>query len=221
MLVLCLLCVVNLVVVLCFVMMFLVFMLIVVYVQLVFMLVIGLLGDIILFDLYFYNVMFNLNVVEYMFEVLIVKDEKMCFKLGFVMLWKVLSDMVWEVKLCFGVYFYDGSEFILVDVVYLLVCLVIIKNSLLLFMIYMCGFKEVMVVDKLIVCIIMNGLYLLVLNDLLIIYMVLKKVVEKVGVDDFNNGCVMIGIGLYKFVFFNCGDCVEFMCFDGYWGKKL
>lgn len=77
-----------------------------------------------------------------------------------------------------------------------------------------------MVKDLFMLIIKMNILNLDLLLNFVFVYIVSKYVGEKLLIEDYNVGCVVVGMGLYKFVLYVFGDCVVMVCNDNYWGGK-
>lgn len=159
--------------------------------------------------------------VLYIFELLVFFDKNGCYMFGFVILWKFIDVNMWEIKFCFNVKWSDGMLFIGEDVKVFIECLVCLINSFGLFISYIKLIIDVQIVDLFMVWLkLLMFNYVSILNDLNSLFIILKKVVNVVQVD-FDVGCVMIGIGLFLFDYFMCGQEIVLKKNLYYWGCVL
>ncbi|MBU3738338.1 MAG: ABC transporter substrate-binding protein [Rhodoferax sp.] len=160
-------------------------------------------------DPHFQNITTNANVVEHMFEPLVMRSAAGKLAPGLAESWTLIDNLTWEFKIRRGARFSDGSPVTAEDVVYSLDRPANIKNSPASFTQYTKAISAKKVVDAGTVRLTTAVPTPLLPDDLVQVIIVSKKATEGLASDDFASGRGMVGSGPYKFVRFLRDDRVE------------
>jgi peptide/nickel transport system substrate-binding protein len=169
-------------------------------------------------DPHFQNITTNANVIEHMFEPLVMRDPDGKLAPGLAESWKLLNGLTWEFKIRKGARFSDGSPVTAEDVIYSLDRPATIKNSPASFTLFTKAIINKQASDASTVRLTTGQPSPLLPADLVSIIIVSKKATEGLSSDDFASGKGMVGSGPYKFVRFLRDDRVEMERSDTYNG---
>lgn len=183
-------------------------------------LTIGLKGEPTSLDPHFHNVNSNNQMALYVFDKLILQDNKQKMYPGLAESWKPINETTWEFKLRKGVKFHDGGDFTAEDVKFTIERLPNVPNSPSSFAGAVGAVKEVEIVDDYTVRIHSDKPAPLTPRDFASFAIVSKKAVEGKGTEDFNSGVATIGTGPYKLVEWARGDKIVYERNEDYWGEK-
>lgn len=170
-------------------------------------------------DPHFQNITTNANVIEHMFEPLVMRDPNGKLVPALAESWSLVNGLTWEFKIRKGAKFSDGSPVTAEDVVYSLDRPATIKNSPSSFNVYTKTIINKKIVDASTVRLTTGQPSPLVPSDLVYVIIVSKKATEGLSSDDFASGKGMVGSGPYKFVRFLRDDRVEMERNDNYNGS--
>ena len=171
-------------------------------------------------DPHFQNITTNANVIEHMFEPLVMRSADGKLAPGLAESWSLINNLTWEFKIRRGAKFSDGSPVTAEDVVYSLDRPSNIKNSPASFTQYTKSIVGKKIIDANTVRLTTGAETPLLPDDLVSIIIVSKKATEGLASDDFANGKGMVGSGPYKFVRFLRDDRVEMARSEHYNGPN-
>lgn len=160
-------------------------------------------------DPHFQNITTNSNVLEHMFEPLVMRNPDGKLAPGLAESWSLVNGLTWEFKIRKGAKFSDGSPVTAEDVVYSLDRPATIKNSPASFTLFTKAIINKKVVDPSTIRLTTGQPSPLMPDDLVSVMIVSKKATEGLSSDDFAGGKGMVGSGPYKFVRFLRDDRVE------------
>ncbi len=184
-------------------------------------LTLGLKGEPTSLDPHFHNVTSNNQMAIYVFDKLILQDERQKMQPGLAVSWKPVADTVWEFKLREGVKFHDGSPFTAEDVKYTIERIPTVPNSPSSFTFAVSAITEVEIVDPLTVRVHTEKPSPLMPRNFAAFTIVSKKAAEGKTTEDFNSGAAAIGTGPYKLAEWARGDKIVYERNDEYWGGKM
>ncbi len=151
-------------------------------------LTLGLKGEPTSLDPHFHNVTSNNQMAIYVFDKLILQDERQKMQPGLAVSWKPVADTVWEFKLREGVKFHDGSPFTAEDVKYTIERIPTVPNSPSSFTFAVSAITEVEIVDPLTVRVHTEKPSPLMPRNFAAFTIVSKKAAEGKTTEDFNSG---------------------------------
>ncbi|MEO8859198.1 MAG: ABC transporter substrate-binding protein [Burkholderiaceae bacterium] len=160
-------------------------------------------------DPHFQNITTNANVLEHMFEPLVMRDPDGKLAPALAESWSLINGLTWEFKIRKGAKFSDGTPVTAEDVVYSLDRPATIKNSPASFTLFTKAIINKKIVDPNTVRLTTGQPSPLMPDDLVSVIIVSKKATEGLASDDFASGKGMVGSGPYKFVRFLRDDRVE------------
>ena len=160
-------------------------------------------------DPHFQNITTNANVIEHMFEPLVMRSADGRLAPALAASWTNVNNLTWDFKLRPGAKFSDGSPVTIDDVIYSLDRPASIKNSPASFTQYTRSITGKRAIDAQTLRITTGAPTPLLPDDLVSIIIVSKKATEGLASDDFAAGKGMVGSGPYKFVRFLRDDRVE------------
>ncbi len=171
-------------------------------------------------DPHFQNITTNSNVLEHMFESLVMRDPNGKLIPGLAESWSLVNGLTWEFKIRKGAKFSDGTPVTAEDVIYSLDRPATIKNSPSSYNIYTKAIINKTAVDASTVRLTTGQPSPLLPQDLTYLIIVSKKATEGLSSDDFASGKGMVGSGPYKFVKFLRDDRIEMARSDTYNGPN-
>lgn len=183
-------------------------------------LTIGLKGEPTSLDPHFHNVTNNNQMALYVFDKLILQDNKQKMYPGLAESWGPVDATTWEFKLRKGVKFHDGSPFTAEDVKFTIERLPNVPNSPSSFAGAVGAVTNVEIVDPHTVRIHTEKPAPLTPRDFASFVIVSKKAAEGKATEDFNSGAATIGTGPYKLVEWARGDKLIYERNEDYWGEK-
>jgi peptide/nickel transport system substrate-binding protein len=157
---------------------------------------------------------------EYLYDKLVVLDEKLKVKASLAQSWKLVDNLTWEFKLRKGVTFHDGSPFTADDVLFTIDRVPNVPNSPNSFSQFTRGIESVTKVDDHTIVIRTKAPNPVLPNDLSNVWIVSAKVAKGATTADFNSGKAAIGTGPYKLVEWVNGERLVVERNDRYWGGK-
>ena len=171
-------------------------------------------------DPHFQNITTNANVIEHMFEPLVMRSADGKLAPGLAESWSLVNGLTWEFKIRKGAKFSDGSLVTAEDVVYSLDRPATIKNSPASFTLFTKAIINKKIMDANTVRLTTGAPSPLMPDDLVSVIIVSKKATEGLTSDDFASGKGMVGSGPYKFVRFLRDDRIEMERNDQYNGPN-
>ena len=171
-------------------------------------------------DPHFQNITTNANVIEHMFEPLVMRSADGKLAPGLAESWTNVNNLTWDFKIRRGARFSDGSPVTADDVIYSLDRPASIKNSPASFTQYTRSIASKRAIDAQTVRLTTTVPTPLLPDDLVSVIIVSKKATEGLASDDFAAGKGMVGSGPYKFVRFLRDDRIEMARNDNYNGPN-
>ncbi len=171
-------------------------------------------------DPHFQNITTNANVIEHMFEPLVMRSADGKLAPGLAESWTNVNNLTWDFKIRRGAKFSDGSPVTVEDVIYSLDRPANVKNSPASFTQYTRSIASKKAVDAQTVRLTTTVPTPLLPDDLVSVIVVSKKATEGLASDDFAAGKGMVGSGPYKFVRFLRDDRIEMARNDNYNGPN-
>ena len=156
---------------------------------------------------------------EYLYDKLVVYDEKLRLKPALAESWKLVDDLTWEFQLRKGVVFHDGSPFTADDVIATFERVPNVPNSPNSFAQYTRGVESIRKVDSHRLVFRTKAPNAQFPHDLTNVFVIPAKVKDATTAD-FNAGKAAIGTGPYKLVEWVNGDRLVVERNDRYWGPK-
>ena len=157
---------------------------------------------------------------EYLYDKLVVLDEKLKVTPSLAQSWKLVDDLTWEFRLRKGVTFHDGSPFTADDVLFTIERVPNVPNSPNSFAQFTRGIEKVTKVDDHTIVIRTKAPSPQLPNDLANVWIVSSKAAKGATTADFNSGKAAIGTGPYKLVEWVNGERLVVERNDRYWGPK-
>lgn len=133
--------------------------------------------------------------------------------------WTVVDPLTWEIALRKDVKFHDGTPFTADDVLFTFDRSQNVPNSPFSFKSYLGGKKLEKVSDH-VIRITTPSPNPILINEIMTVSIISKKVGEKATTDDYNRGTALVGTGPYRFVEWRSGQHIKLQLHDGYWGNK-
>ena len=171
-------------------------------------------------DPHFQNITTNANVIEHMFEPLVMRTADGKLAPGLAESWSLVNGLTWEFKIRQGAKFSDGSPVSAEDVIYSLDRPATIKNSPASFTLFTKAIINKKIIDANTVRLTTGQPSPLMPDDLVSVIIVSKKATEGLASDDFASGKGMVGTGPYRFVRFLRDDRIEMERNDNYNGRN-
>ncbi len=171
-------------------------------------------------DPHFQNITTNANVIEHMFEPLVMRSADGKLAPGLAESWSNVNSLTWDFKIRRGAKFSDGSPVTIDDVIYSIERPASIKNSPASFTQYTRSIASKRALDAQTLRLTTSVPTPLLPDDLVSIIIVSKKATEGLASDDFAAGKGMVGTGPYKFVRFLRDDRVDLARNDNYNGPS-
>ena len=157
---------------------------------------------------------------EYLYDKLVVLDQKLKLKPALAESWKLVDDLTWEFRLRKGVTFHDGSPFTADDVLFTIERVPNVPNSPNSFSQFTRGIEKATKVDDHTVVLRTKAPNPMLPNDLTNVFVVSAKVARGATTADFNSGKAAVGTGPYKLVEWVNGERLVVERNDRYWGPK-
>jgi len=157
---------------------------------------------------------------EYLYDKLVVLDEKLKVAPSLAQSWKLVDDLTWEFRLRKGVTFHDGSPFTADDVLFTIERVPNVPNSPNSFAQFTRGIETVTKVDDHTLVIRTKAPNPVLPNDLSNVWIVSAKAAKGATTADFNSGKAAIGTGPYKLVEWVNGERLVVERNERYWGPK-
>lgn len=171
-------------------------------------------------DPHYHNLTPNNMMALYVFDRLILQDEKQNLKPGLAVSWKNVDDLTWEFKLRKGVKWHDGSDFSADDIAFTIERAPNVPNSPSSVGRYIKQIKSVKIVDAHTILLKTAKPFPLMPTYMSTFGIVSKKSGTGASTADYNSGKAMNGTGPFKFVEFVPGDRIVYKRNDNYWGDK-
>ncbi|MBX3540383.1 MAG: ABC transporter substrate-binding protein [Chelatococcus sp.] len=133
--------------------------------------------------------------------------------------WKVIDPLTWEIALRKDVKFHDDTPFTADDVLFTFERSQNVPNSPFSFKSYL-GNKKLEKVDDHLIRIRTPSPNPILINEIMTVSIISRKVGEKATTDDYNRGTAMVGTGPYRFVEWRSGQHIKLERHEGYWGNK-
>ena len=146
-------------------------------------------------DPHFQNITTNANVIEHMFEPLVMRTADGKLAPGLAESWSLINGLTWEFKIRKGAKFSDGSPVTAADVVYSLDRPATVKNSPASFTLFTKAIINEKIMDANTVRLTTGQPSPLMPDDLVSVIIVSKKATEGLASDDFASGKGMVGTG--------------------------
>ncbi len=157
---------------------------------------------------------------EYLYDKLVVLDQKLRLKPALAESWKLVDDLTWEFRLRKGVVFHDGSPFTADDVLFTIERVPNVPNSPNSFSQFTRGIEKATKVDDHTIVLRTKAPNPTLPNDLTNVFIVSAKVAKGATTADFNAGKAAIGTGPYKLVEWVNGERLVVERNERYWGPK-
>ncbi len=171
-------------------------------------------------DPHYHNLTPNNMMALYVFDRLILQDEKQNLKPGLAVSWNNIDDLTWEFKLRKGVKWHDGSDFSADDIAFTIERAPNVPNSPSSVARYIKQIKSVEIIDPLTIRFKTAKPFPLMPTYMSTFGIVSKKSGTGASTADYNSGKAMNGTGPFKFVEFVPGDRIIYKRNDNYWGDK-
>jgi peptide/nickel transport system substrate-binding protein len=157
---------------------------------------------------------------EYLYDKLVVYDEKLRLKPALAESWKLVDDVTWEFRLRRGVAFHDGSPFTADDVIATIERVPNVPNSPNSFSQFTRPIESMRKVDDHTLVFRTKGPYPQFAHDLTNVFIIPSRLAKGATTADFNSGKAAIGTGPYKLVEWVNGDRLVVERNDRYWGPR-
>ncbi len=157
---------------------------------------------------------------EYLYDKLVVLDDKLRVTPSLAESWKLLDDLTWEFQLRKGVVFHDGSPFTADDVLFTIERVPNVPNSPNSFSQFTKAIEKVTRVDDHTIRIRTKAPHPLLPNDLANVWIISSRAAKGATTADFNSGKAAIGTGPYRLVEWVNGQRLVVERNDRYWGPK-
>lgn len=157
---------------------------------------------------------------EYLYDKLVVLDDKLKVQPSLAQSWKLVDNFTWEFRLRKGVTFHDGSPFTADDVLFTIDRVPNVPNSPNSFSQYTRGIEKITKVDDHTIVVRTKEPNPQLPNDLSNVWIISAKAAKGAATADFNSGKAAIGTGPYKLVEWVNGERLVVERNDKYWGPK-
>jgi peptide/nickel transport system substrate-binding protein len=157
---------------------------------------------------------------EYLYDKLVILDDKLKVTPSLAQSWKLIDDLTWEFRLRKGVSFHDGSPFTADDVLFTVDRVPNVPNSPNSFSQFTRGIEKVTKVDDHTIVVRTKAPNPMLLNDFANIWIISAKAAKGATTADFNSGKAAIGTGPYKLVEWVNGERLVVERNGRYWGPK-
>ena len=157
---------------------------------------------------------------EYLYDRLVVLDEKLRIQPALATSWRLIDDYTWEFKLRKGVTFHDGTPFTADDVIFTIERVPNVPNSPNSFSQFTRAIESVKKVDDHTIVVHTRAPNPQQLQDFSNVFIVSAKAARGATTADYNSGKAAIGTGPYKLVEWVNGDRLVVARNDRYWGPR-
>ncbi len=157
---------------------------------------------------------------EYLYDKLVVLDQKLRLKPALAESWKLVDDLTWEFRLRKGVVFHDGSPFTADDVLFTIERVPNVPNSPNSFSQFTRGIEKATKVDDHTVVLRTKAPNPTLPNDLTNVFIVSARAAKGATTADFNAGKAAIGTGPYRLVEWVNGERLVVERNERYWGPR-
>ena len=171
-------------------------------------------------DPHFFHLTANMEVDKLVYSALVTQDAHMRVIPDLAVSWKALDDTHWQFKLREGVTFQDGTPFTPDDVVFTYQRARNVPNSPGSFQQFLKHVADVKVVDATTIVIETTQPDPILLNELMNVWIVSRKIGANATTHDYNSLKTAIGTGPYRVVKWVPGAQVTLERYDGYFGTK-
>jgi len=181
---------------------------------------IGVLSATTTLDPHFFHLTPNMEVDKLIYSALVTQDEQMRIIPDLATSWRTLDDTHWEFKLKTGVTFHDGTPFTPDDIVFTYQRARSVPNSPGSFQQFLKHVAAVKVVDDATIVIETTQPDPILLNQLMNVWIVSRRIGANATTEDYNSLKTAIGTGPYRITKWVPGSQLTFERFDGYFGPK-
>lgn len=157
---------------------------------------------------------------EYLYDKLVVLDDKLKVQPSLAQSWRLVDNLTWEFKLRKGVVFHDGSPFTADDVLFTVERVPNVPNSPNSFSQYTRGIEKITKADDHTIVVRTKEPNPQLPNDLSNVWIISAKAARGATTADFNAGKAAIGTGPYKLVEWVNGERLVVERNERYWGPK-
>jgi len=157
---------------------------------------------------------------EYLYDRLVVLDDKLRIQPALATSWRLIDDYTWEFKLRKGVTFHDGTPFTADDVIFTIERVPNVPNSPNSFAQFTRAIESVKKVDDHTIIVRTRAPNPQQLQDFANVFIVSAKAGKAATTADYNSGKAAIGTGPYKLAEWVNGDHLVVVRNDKYWGPK-
>ena len=171
-------------------------------------------------DPHFFHLTPNMEIDKLIYSALVTQDERMRVIPDLATSWKTLDDTHWEFKLRPGVTFQDGTPFTPDDIVFTYQRARNVPNSPGSFQQFLKHVADVKVVDATTIVIETTQPDPILLNELMNVWIVSRKIGANASTEDYNALKAAVGTGPYRVVKWVPGAEVVLERHDGYFGEK-
>ena len=157
---------------------------------------------------------------EYLYDKLVVYDDKLGIKPALAVSWRLVDNLTWEFKLRKGVTFHDGQPFTADDVIATIDRVPNVPNSPNSFAQFTRAIEKAAKTDDLTLIVRTKAPNPQMLQDFANVYIVSAKGAKSATTADFNSGKAAVGTGPYKLVEWVNGERLVLERNEKYWGPK-
>src|SRR5437868_8954619 len=157
---------------------------------------------------------------EYLYDRLVVLDEKLRIQPALATSWRLVDDLTWEFKLRKGVSFHDGTPFTADDVVFTIERVPNVPNSPNSFSQFTRAIESVKKVDDHTILVRTKAPNPQQLQDFANVFIVSAKAGKGASTADYNSAKAAIGTGPYKLVEWVNGERLVVVRNERYWGAR-
>lgn len=157
---------------------------------------------------------------EYLYDRLVVLDDKLRIQPALAASWRLVDDLTWEFKLRKGVTFHDGTPFSADDVIFTIERVPNVPNSPNSFSQFTRAIESVKKVDDHTIVVKTKAPNPQQQQDFANLFIVSAKAGKGASTADYNSGKAAIGTGPYKLVEWVNGDRLVVERNDRYWGPR-
>ena len=157
---------------------------------------------------------------EYLYDKLVVYDDKLGIKPALAVSWKLVDNLTWEFKLRKGVTFHDGQPFTADDVIATIDRVPNVPNSPNSFAQFTRAVEKATKTDDLTLVVRTKAPNPQMLQDFANVYIVSAKSAKSATTADFNAGKAAVGTGPYQLVEWTNGERLVVERNEKYWGPR-